>query len=299
MSEDEVANAVPAPEPSGEGLAVEADAVQKLRRSNWRSRLQIVFSLIRRPFSFLNRVLKRFAGGLALVAVLLGGTGVYLGIGPYLNYQNSDPVHDGYVQPRSVEDLVNKTQASTVTVWCETGPKSGIQGTAFAIELETNVQFVYPTTLITNHHVIKKCINVDGKISVALLYEKPRKAVLVKWDKKNDLAVLATKLKVPTLPLSDNYPFPGYWVMAYGSADGYEGSVAFGNVVNTTYRDIFFTNNVSHGSSGGPLVDNEGRVLGMITWGDIREQYNGAITLDVMCKNILTCHYRNGKNWWK
>ena len=56
----------------------------------------------------------------------------------------------------------------------------------------------------------------------------------------------------------------GQWVMAVGSADGYEGSVAFGNVLNVYYNDILITNNISHGNSGGPLIDNEGVVVGVV-----------------------------------
>ena len=55
--------------------------------------------------------------------------------------------------------------------------------------------------------------------------------------------------------------------MAVGTADGFEGSVAFGNVLNTTDKDILITAAISHGNSGGPLVDNEGNVVGTNTWG--------------------------------
>lgn len=50
--------------------------------------------------------------------------------------------------------------------------------------------------------------------------------------------------------------------MALGTADGYEGSVAFGNVLNTTESKVFITASISHGNSGGPLVDNEGKGVG-------------------------------------
>jgi S1-C subfamily serine protease len=55
--------------------------------------------------------------------------------------------------------------------------------------------------------------------------------------------------------------------MAVGSADGYEGSVSFGNVLNINRYEVLITNNISPGSSGGPLIDNEGYVVGVTTWG--------------------------------
>jgi len=100
-------------------------------------------------------------------------------------------------------------------------------------------------------------------------------------------------VKLPALDLSENSPWPGYWVMALGSAAAYEGSVAFGAVLNVTDEDILITNNISEGNSGGPLVDNEGKVIGIVTWGmDYkREQYNGARILDVFCFKLLKCQY--------
>jgi hypothetical protein len=61
------------------------------------------------------------------------------------------------------------------------------------------------------------------------------------------------------------------------------------------------TNNISHGSSGGPLVDNEGFVVGMTSWGYTEEQYNGAKSLDAFCAKILKCKYEfdGVKTWWE
>lgn len=219
---------------------------------------------------------------------------------PATQYASEDPAGDGYVPPRSIQNLIDRTQESTVTVWCDPAPSEGALGTAWAIELETSRSDEYPTTLITNHHVIEDCIGVEGSVSLALPFEDPAKAVIVKWDKENDLAVIATGLRLPVLGLSDNAPWPGYWVMAVGSADGYEGSVSFGNVLNIFYNDILITNNISHGNSGGPLIDNEGVVVGVVTWGKDTEQYNGARSLDAFCAKILECQYEfdGEKTWW-
>jgi S1-C subfamily serine protease len=105
-------------------------------------------------------------------------------------------------------------------------------------------------------------------------------------------------LELPYLQLSQYDPYPGYWVMALGSADGYEGSVSFGNVININTAEILITNNISPGSSGGPLVDNEGFVVGVTSWGLDLEQYNGAMSLDAFCAKILKCEYDGGKTWW-
>ena len=188
-----------------------------------------------------------------------------------------------------------------MTVWCEPKGERSSQGTAWAIEIEKDSTKEYPTVLITNHHVIDTCIGKGDVITVALPFEDPVAAQLVRWDADNDLAVLRTKLDLPVLALSEYDTFPGYWVMALGSADGYEGSVSFGNVLNVLNKDVLITNNISHGNSGGPLVDNEGLVVGVVTWGMDQEQYNGAKSLDAFCVKILECKYEieGVKTWWE
>jgi S1-C subfamily serine protease len=241
----------------------------------------------------------KFVAALAIIATPFALGAFMLAWSPAAQYGLEDPKRDGYVQPRSVYDLVDKTSESTVTVWCEVSKNNGAQGTAWAIELETAVSDIYPTTLITNHHVIEDCIDGKGEVTIALPGQNERDAIVVDWDAKNDLAVLASKSKYPPLPLSESLPYPGYWVMAFGSADGYEGSVAFGNVLNMTVSQVLITNDSASGNSGGPLIDNEGNVVGVIT-ATTNEQYNIAVSLDAFCAKILDCQYESdGENtWW-
>ncbi len=237
----------------------------------------------------------KFISAIVIVTAPFAMGAFFLAWAPSAQYAASNPEYDGYVQPRSIEKLVERTQDSTVTVICRTGKDSVSQGTAWAIDLENGKDEKYPTSLITNHHVIEDCIPAGGKLTVAELFKKEVPAEIIKWDKKNDLALLATGLKLKTLELSDFDPWPGYWVMALGSADGYEGSVAFGSVLNASEYEILITANVSGGNSGGPLVDNEGKVVGIVSWSSTKEQYNGAVSLNAMCSKILEC---DGKYYW-
>ena len=85
---------------------------------------------------------------------------------PAQQFNLSDPRGDGYVPPRSIEKLVLRVQDSTVTVFCKhTDPKKNTLGSAWAIDLENEQGDKYPTTLITNHHVIDECL--DGICAVS------------------------------------------------------------------------------------------------------------------------------------
>lgn len=242
----------------------------------------------------------KFVAALAIIATPFALGAFLLAWAPAGQFAAEDPKYDGYVQPRSVSDVIAKAELSTVTVWCEISEDDISQGTAWVIELENDLGDVYPTTLITNHHVIEDCIGGKGKVTVALPRQDEQRAVIVKWDTENDLAVLATKAKYPAFELAESAPWAGYWVMAFGSADGYEGSVALGNVLNVSGNNLLITNNVSHGNSGGPLIDNEGNVVGVTTWGAIDEQYNVAVSLDGFCAKILECEYeyKGDETWW-
>lgn len=241
----------------------------------------------------------KFVSYLAIIAAPFALGAFFLAWAPSAQFASEDPAGDGFVPPRSIEQLIESTQGSTVTIWCEPAKGEPAQGTAWAIDLQTDVTGEYATTLITNHHVIEDCIGVDHQLRIALPFEKPVLAVINKWDEKNDIAVIASTLKLPALSLSENVPWPGYWVMALGSADGYEGSVSFGNVINSNTAELLITNNISHGSSGGPLIDNEGYVVGVTSWGIDALQYNGAKSLDAFCAKILECQYGDGKTWWE
>lgn len=243
----------------------------------------------------------KFVAFLAILATPLAAGAFLLSWAPANHFFQFGPDNDGYVAPRDISTMIYETEKSTVTVNCEVSKNRGSTGTGWAIDAELLQVKTGKTALVTNHHVIEDCIGLEGSISIAPLYKKPKPAEILVYDKKNDLAILETDLKLKPLELSENIPWSGYWVMALGSADGYEGSVAFGNILNVTTKDILITNNISQGNSGGALVDNEGKVIGVVTWGMSYKvsQYNGAGILDNYCSKILKCQYEyEGDRTW-
>jgi len=245
----------------------------------------------------------RFLLVLSIIATPLAAGAFVLGFKPAQHFFNFAPEYDGYVPPRDIGTIVEKTQDSTVVVSCRPPKSSGLKGSfgsGWAIDLpskETRFKPGYQTAIVTNHHVIEDCIYRPGsKLQITKYLGKSHEAYMIRFDAKNDLALLGTKAKVPHLRLSEWQPYPGYWALAVGTADGYEGSVAIGSILNLLNTELLITNNVSSGNSGGPLVDNEGAVIGIITWSSTREQYNGAKSLDAMCRKIIEC---GGKYYWE
>lgn len=243
--------------------------------------------------------IKKVAPISAVASLVLVSAGIYFGYPVYKNYNYTDPSQDGYVAPRSPGDVVNMVQDSVVKVICDDNPNDDGYwfGSGWAIDLKPSSKD-FKSSIITNHHVIEDCLNGKGTVQIEDFDGKLFKAVIDVYDKENDLAKISTAAKLDPLKISPNDPWPGYWVMTFGSPDEFSGSVSVGTVMNVTTAEVLITANISHGNSGGPLVDNEGLVIGTNSWGMKGEQYNGAMSLDAMCAKILKCKYAKGKEYW-
>lgn len=122
---------------------------------------------------------------------------------------------------------------------------------------------VAPKLLITNAHVI------NGGSPVLAVGPVRIPVKVVKLDSKNDLAVLSVDVDLTSraLPLRASAPNPGEQVFAIGNPEGLEKSISQGIVAglrNEAGRDLLqITSPISHGSSGGPILDSNGQVVGV------------------------------------
>ena len=96
---------------------------------------------------------------------------------------------------------------------------------------------------------------------------KKYKARLVKVSKKYDLALLKLdKYKTPFLRLAKRHrPRQGAKVFAIGSPLGISDSLTTGIVTKSGRDQIFTDTQILPGNSGGPLVNQDGVVLGVNT----------------------------------
>lgn len=124
--------------------------------------------------------------------------------------------------------------------------------------------------IVTNYHVIKEAHSATVKLANGAFF--PVTGVLAS-DADKDLAILKVGGKnLPFLQLGDvNSLHVGDHVVAIGSPLGLEGTASDGIVSALRDADrmqwIQTTAPVSHGNSGGPLLDLNDRVVGVITWG--------------------------------
>jgi serine protease Do len=133
--------------------------------------------------------------------------------------------------------------------------------------------------ILTNHHVVEKA----EKVTVTVPGVKGKiPATIVGTDKQTDLALLriapATPLAAAALGRSADLQV-GQWVLAVGNPYGLDGTVSLGIVsakgrnlgIPDLINDFIQTDAmIDRGSSGGPLVDLDGRVVGINSRGQGR-----------------------------
>ena len=170
-------------------------------------------------------------------------------------------IPSGFAAPKSVTDLIKVTKPSVVTV-IHAGRGESKEGSG--------------TGFVVGKNLIATCLHVVGegrRVQVRLANGKKLEVVAVHaWDRKLDLAVLRVKGgdDLKALPLGNSSKLiQGAPVVAIGNPMGLTGSVVQG--VLSARREtelgemLQLAIPVEPGNSGGPVLDREGRVHGIIT----------------------------------
>lgn len=157
--------------------------------------------------------------------------------------------------PLSPRELAQRSLPSTVSLRCSTSVGSGF--------------FVGPDLILTNHHVL--CPK-EGGIQVVMADGRKFVGLVVRSDEGVDLGLVrAVGAKAVPLPLGDIADVEvGDKVMIIGSPIGLEFTVHEGNV-SSLQRSAFgvayvqLDAKINPGNSGGPVIDAQGRVVGVVS----------------------------------
>jgi serine protease Do len=133
--------------------------------------------------------------------------------------------------------------------------------------------------VLTNYHVVERAEKVEVSVQGR---KQPYPAEVLGNDKQTDLAVLRIRPEkaLPAAHFGDIADVRvGQWVLAIGNPYGLDGTVSLGIVsakgrnleIPELLNDFIQTDAmIDRGSSGGPLVDLEGRVVGINSRGQGR-----------------------------
>lgn len=191
-------------------------------------------------------------------------------------------------RPINIQDLAERVTNSTVLLYCVPGEA---QGSGFLMNVEP-LTGIDENLIITNHHVVEGCL--DGLRVRVYIGDDYFTGIVEGWDPSTDTAVItAPDVAIPPLKAAEYPPQLGQWVMAVGSPEGLQETVSFGYITNVVPEETLITSDavLGPGSSGGPLVDNQGRALG-VNFGVLSEQANGislASPIDSLCNITLEC----------
>lgn len=221
--------------------------------------------------------------GAALLVARFNGWGTETVVRQYVG--SGGAVSD---RPTDIKGLLATSLPAVVSVKSTTtqsnpflGPGGGRRVTAEG----TGIVIGSTGEIITNAHVVRGVVSGASTVSVTFHDSSRRAARIVASDSANDLALLKVSgmTGLPVLELGDSGAMaPGDPVVAIGYALGLDGgpSVTTGIISatgrTTTTETGFGTDSrltnllqtdapISSGDSGGPLLDTEGRVIGINT----------------------------------
>ena len=159
-----------------------------------------------------------------------------------------------------IPDVVTRVQPSVVAILTESGQGSGVVWNSEGV-------------VVTNNHVVARA----RQVQVAFADGQRVSAQTVATDPQTDLAVLrAARSSVPAATFADSLPRVGELAIAMGNPLGFENSVTAG-IISGLGRaipgaaqeapaliDLIQTDAaISPGNSGGALVGNDGRIVGI------------------------------------
>jgi S1-C subfamily serine protease len=220
-------------------------------------------------------------------------------------------------QDELLSNLYNKTQRSVVSITTKINPMLVGQNTTsnisnissssdplIDIPFAEGSGFVYDKDghIITNYHVLRGGTSVD----VRFLDGNSYSATLVGKDPYSDLAVLQVdpsalyRENLVPLPLASSSSLKvGHHVVAIGNPLGYSGTMTEGivsqlNIVLTDRESGVYLPQIiqvdipiTHGSSGGPLLNLEGQVVGLTKGGTKEATFiNFAIPSETVSKIV-------------
>jgi S1-C subfamily serine protease len=200
---------------------------------------------------------------------------------------------DLYMPPSDMEAFIDTVAESLVLIEC-----ADSSGTGFAFDLE-GVDAGFKTFIVTNHHVIKDCIDAPGELTVShgRDYEQQTQSEIFNHDEENDLALVQIKAVLPVLVEAEVFAQQGWWSMAIGNPFGGEeilfNATTFGHIVAVENDEYNFTSAIINpGNSGGPLVNSRGELIGInsFAWASTEDGVaNIAVDSDKLCEVVLAC----------
>ena len=179
-----------------------------------------------------------------------------------------------------IVDLVERARPAVVSIDCSIG--RGAFSIFSSTSSGTGVVLYEDGVLVTNYHVVFPGDRVPDRILVRFDQSDdatPYEGEVLSFEKSEDLALVKIKARgpFPTIEMSTDEPLLGETVVAIGNAVGRSHTVSSG-IISGLHRDLplpelglYFKQllqtdaAINLGNSGGPLLDINGKLVGINT----------------------------------
>jgi serine protease Do len=172
-----------------------------------------------------------------------------------------------------ISELYKKMKSSVFIIYNIIGDSCISQGTGFFLNSEG--------VALSNYHVFE---NADESIIILDNGEKCLINKIISFDKESDYVIFQVDNHANnfnSLNITDSMPDIGSTCFAIGNPKGLTQTLSIGNI--SGYRDenkyIQTTTEITHGSSGGPLFNSKGEVIGITSCGMGDANLNFAINI--------------------
>lgn len=184
--------------------------------------------------------------------------------------------------PANRAEFIERIRALTVTIYCDVA-RGRYQGSGWPLDPAAlgAMEGAGGAVIVTNGHVTEGC----SRVEVRQGSNRYRGEVVVndygRDFGKNDFSIIRLDevTGLATFDISRDFAV-GHWAVAVGSPSGVEQTVTIGIVSNDQAGLVWTDAATSPGSSGGPLINSRGEVIGVNTWG-LRQVTFGGQVLDV------------------
>ena len=182
--------------------------------------------------------------------------------------------------------LAARTEPSVFTISTDAGLGSG-----WVVRSDAS-----GSDLVTNFHVVAEALAGGAQTVDVVQAGRMLQGTVVRTDRTDDLAVVRVRERLAPLQPEAARPRLGATVMVVGSPLGLGGSISIGLV--SGFRSIEgsdyvqFSAPISPGNSGGPVIDSQGRVVGIASGkyvGAGVEALAFAIPVSVACAQLHVC----------
>ena len=179
-------------------------------------------------------------------------------------------------------DVIQEVEGSVFSVLADGGA-----GSAFVVS-STDAR----STLVTNYHVVQATWEAGGREVDVVHAARRYTGIIVRVHTGDDLATVTVPAKLQPLLRAKKLPRVGDPVLAVGSPFGFEGTATSGILSGIRDEYLQFSAPVSPGSSGGPLLDERGRVIGVTVAKIVATGAEGlsfAVPIGDACRGLGVC----------